>query len=339
MHSGPSVQQKLAMVRVGLIPFARSATLPTTSIVHLQKRTFMGIGKERIPAVPEDYRPRVKDFGESFPLNPYTDLKVYCLPTMGDQLVLHPRILTSLTKGERLYKSGVFLSRRWRYTVGDFVGSLFAPLALSESPKKRRLYKSMLALITRDCEAEYFFRSIPNRTRHIEIIYPKGYIADGKEAIQEHLREISDRAATPSHKSMAPIAAMLISSLGLLTFIRHWAPVLYVPIVYMTSRLTSVIKADEGRRTFVRCIGNKAIKYTESEPLTEYLESTSREVSAQLEKDYNRPVWSLKPNSDIHDRVVKHMEKDMRLYELSRSYDRRRRDVILSGFNTFFKLR
>lgn len=304
-----------------------------------QYRCIFGNREEYVPDVPADYKPRIKDFGEVRPLNPYNHLKIYCFPGMGGHIVFHPRILTSVTQRERLYKSAVFLSRKWRYLISDIIASFFVPLAISNSVTKRKIYRFLTSLIHRECEAEYLFSKIPKRTSHIEFIYPKGYITEGQDRIQDHLRDLFNKAS--ENKSLVPITLLLLSSLGLLTFLRHIAPILYIPTVYLTSRVSGRVKCEEGRKRYLKCIGNKTIVFTESEPLKELLEDTSSKVHEELLKENKNKlgmVWSLKPNSDIHDRVIKSIENELRLYELNRTYTRCRRDVILKGYSPFQKV-
>ncbi|KAJ3368302.1 hypothetical protein HDU91_000700 [Kappamyces sp. JEL0680] len=244
-------------------------------------------------------------------------LRVFCLPTLNNQIVFHSEFPTARNKLE-------LGALKWRYQVSDYFASHWhAKVGASTSASLQALYRSGNRLTTRKASDEYFFKTIPQHTESIEFVYPSSL---SEKTIQDQLlRWLHD-----SHK-FTPKLVFFGLLLPTNFYIAKWFLLLANGLfAYHVFRLNGAFRAHFGSQHLQRLLNQHGkVVWTSSPELQEQIQAVCREASIRL-KEQNDP-WTWQPGQDIHDEAVVRLEKDLKLPELQQTVRRSRMQVLVHG--------
>ncbi|KAI9335849.1 hypothetical protein DFJ73DRAFT_26774 [Zopfochytrium polystomum] len=228
------------------------------------------------------------------------------------------------------------------------------------------LYRAGNRLGTRDAADEYFLKTVPLWSQHIEFIYPAGV---STRLIKEQLH--SWISARDKHRNLLFIYGISFP------FVLYLAKIFFVAanalLCYQLFRIVSHWRALTAINTLSRFLSNPEtyVTWTASPELADLIVRRSRQVTDALRRDADEAaaannggggaagaaaavpprrsrVWSIDgkedhPGSaaaaninmadvhDLHDSVVELLERDLRSAELARNYRRARMQYFVRG--------
>ncbi|KND01776.1 uncharacterized protein SPPG_03568 [Spizellomyces punctatus DAOM BR117] len=257
---------------------------------------------------------------------PHTRLQVYVLPTLRNKYVFHARFLKPRSRVEYFALVTAYIFRKWRYQlsdacafawhgVGHWAGSRTGVLP----SVGRGIWWAGNRMTTRRAADEYFLKSVPKITEHIEFVYPASANA---KLIKNQLGEFL--ANSDRHRSKLFLWALVLPvDLYLAKFHLAIANILFS---YNIFRLNASWRSMHGSRTLQKLLDSKAVTWTASKELDEMIQRISGEVTQQIEREVGSQgrVWRWRPDGDLHDDVVEKLERDLKMAELGRTYRRTR---------------
>ncbi|TPX60210.1 hypothetical protein PhCBS80983_g01932 [Powellomyces hirtus] len=261
---------------------------------------------------------------------PYTSLKIYVFPTLHNKHVFHPAFLRPRSPFERGAIIAAYILRKWRYQLSDtfaFAWHAFgASAATSGIMPAKMMYKWGNRATTRKAADEYFLKSVPRITEHVEFIYPASANA---KLIKNQVGEIL--ANSDRHRGKLFLWALLLpSALYISKFYLALANILFT---YNVFRLNASWRSMYGSKVLQKLIDSRNVTWTPSEELDAQVKSISEDVTKRLsgEGAEGRRVWRWTRDGDLHDEVVEQLERDLKLAELGRTYRRARLQYFVHG--------
>lgn len=263
-------------------------------------------------------------------------IKIYCLPTIENRILFHaeyPKVETKLELGSLF--AGYCL-RKWRYQLSDSFAYYWhqLPQQTSSTFISKTIYNLGNRLTTRRCSDEYFFKSIPFKTGEIEFIYPSSLQEDRvKHQLAAWMRDAHKYAP----KSLF-FGILLPTNFYIAKFFLVAAQ---AGFTYHLFRLNATVRAHLGSQKIQHLANRRKITWTSSKELQDLIKDLSRKTSKELESQAANDataskgsailagenpckVWEWKDGQDLHDNVIRDLEKELKLPELLQTARRTR---------------
>ncbi|KAJ3326577.1 hypothetical protein HDU76_012807 [Blyttiomyces sp. JEL0837] len=295
------------------------------------------------------------------PHSPY-HAKVYIFPTLNGQYVFHTRFPRARSSIERFALIFAYALRKWRYSTWDHIAAAWHDMGLSSISKLKsmtaeeqekggmaltritaKVYLKVNELTTRRAADEYFLKSVPTISEHVEFIYPAGTnVREVKQQLSEWL------ADSEKHRSQLFLWCLIFpADLYLAKYIALAANLFFF---YNIFRINAHWRAMTSAGTLQRLINSKHVTWTESRDFENLIVTKAGQVHEELLREQLERmggsdgsggtntgirVWKWDPavRGDLHDHVVIELEKDMNLVELTRTYRRGRMEAVFKKTN------
>ncbi|KAJ3275882.1 hypothetical protein HDV01_006748 [Terramyces sp. JEL0728] len=255
-------------------------------------------------------------------LNSGNSLKIYAFPSLNGRCVFHAQFLSPTTNLEYAGLAAGYITRKWRYQISDQIGSHWHRLGNSKPGSLlNKLYKFGNRLTTRKAADEYFFKQIPSRTEHVEIIFPS---CMKQSDIQDQMQIwLADSEKFTS--KLAFYGVLLPTNFYIAKFYLLAANVLFT---YHVFRVNASFRAHFGSKRLQELVNRRQVKFTSCQELQDKISSISIQVSQELEKENIKWHWN---NDDLHDDVALKLSTDLKLPELLQTVRRSRMQYMVLG--------
>ncbi|KAJ3322817.1 hypothetical protein HDV06_002678 [Boothiomyces sp. JEL0866] len=253
-------------------------------------------------------------------LNSSNSLKIYAFPSLNGRCVFHAQFLSPTTNLEYAGMAVAYITRKWRYQISDMMGSHWHKLGQSKQGSViNRIYRFGNRITTRKAADEYFFKQIPSRTEHIEIIFPS---CIKQSTVQDQIQVwLADSDKFTS--KLAFYGVLLPTNFYIAKFYLLAANVLFT---YHVFRVNSSFRAHFGSKRMQELVNRRQVQFTSSQELQDKISSISNKVSLELQKENLSWTWN---NDDLHDDVALKLSTELRLPELVQSVRRSRMQYML----------
>jgi hypothetical protein len=264
-------------------------------------------------------------------------------PYLPKSLVLHPRFLKPVNPLEKAAITSGYITRKWRYRIWDLFWTPFEDAvgsAVSENradPITKWTWNMVNKLTTRKgATEEWVLRGIPAAADEVEVQYP---VLD--ESSEDPDPRIPTSILTPLllHLASPPLQSRMRTRLALhvaavplsVLLAKVVLPVAQLVLCYNLFGIASSWRAISGGRRLqelfragkVRYVGNPQL----GQLVTKELETRWKEEKA-AEPTLERPTFCW---GDLDRGTVENVEREMKIYELGRTYERARRIGMWKG--------
>ncbi|KAI8824318.1 uncharacterized protein EV422DRAFT_316340 [Fimicolochytrium jonesii] len=215
-----------------------------------------------------------------------THLKVYVLPTVHNKYVFHSRFLRPRTRWERFALISAYVLRKWRYQVADVAAFAWHAIggagnARRDSAGGRMMLKAWMLgnrWTTRRAADEYFLKTVPRITQHVEFIYPSSANARAVKAqVGEYL------ANRDRHRRRLFLWSLALPSS--LYIAKFHVTVANVFFTYNVFRINAAWRAMYGGQTLQKLVDARKVTWTSSKELDGIIRRGSEEVSRRMEAE------------------------------------------------------
>ncbi|KAI9091238.1 mitochondrial K+-H+ exchange-related-domain-containing protein [Phlyctochytrium arcticum] len=251
----------------------------------------------------------------------HTHLKVFILPTLHNKHAFHARFLPPRTPFERSAIVMAYVLRKWRYQISDTFAFMWHGMGSGSTGIGRRIWALGNRAVTRRAADEYFLKTVPRITEHIEFIYPA---SANSRVIKSQLGDFLSNSGR--HRQKLFLWALILPSS--LYIAKVYVVLANLFFSYNVFRLNASWRSQYGAKTLQKLLDSKQVTWTSSQELDDQIKVLSDEVTSRMKKE-DGPVWQWTPTGDLHDEVVEGLEAQLKAVELARTYRRARMQYLV----------